>query len=107
MYRIRVGDYRIVYEVFVPSKIVEIQRVRHRKRRVPQVISRAQVAPRHAPVCEAMLRSVAAAGEAELNEHWRCQVQLGNEEDTRTRSTNPVQKRFQRLQLVDLRHHVA
>lgn len=30
-YRIRVGDYRVVYEVFVPSKIVEIQRVRHRK----------------------------------------------------------------------------
>ena len=30
-YRIRVGDYRIVYEVFVPSQIVEIQRVRHRK----------------------------------------------------------------------------
>ncbi|MEP6709014.1 MAG: type II toxin-antitoxin system RelE/ParE family toxin [Verrucomicrobiota bacterium] len=30
-YRIRVGDYRVVYEVFVPSEIVEIQRVRHRK----------------------------------------------------------------------------
>ena len=30
-YRIRIGDYRVVYEVFVPSKIVEIQRVRHRK----------------------------------------------------------------------------
>ena len=30
-YRIRVGDYRVVYEVFVPSKTVEIQRVRHRK----------------------------------------------------------------------------
>ena len=30
-YRIRVGDYRVVYEVFANSKIVEIQRVRHRK----------------------------------------------------------------------------
>ena len=30
-YRIRVGDYRVVYEVFADSKIVEIQRVRHRK----------------------------------------------------------------------------
>jgi len=30
-YRIWVGDYRVVYEVFVPSKIIEIQRVRHRK----------------------------------------------------------------------------
>jgi mRNA interferase RelE/StbE len=30
-YRIRVGDYRIIYEVFVDSKILEIQRVRHRK----------------------------------------------------------------------------
>lgn len=30
-YRIRVGDYRVIYEVFVPSKLVEIQRVRHRK----------------------------------------------------------------------------
>jgi len=30
-YRIRVGDYRVVYEVFTNSKIVEIQRVRHRK----------------------------------------------------------------------------
>ncbi len=30
-YRIRVGDYRIVYEVFAESGIVEIQRVRHRK----------------------------------------------------------------------------
>ena len=30
-YRIRVGDYRVVYEVFTQSRIVEIQRVRHRK----------------------------------------------------------------------------
>ena len=30
-YRIRVGDYRVVYEVFTNSRIVEIQRVRHRK----------------------------------------------------------------------------
>ena len=30
-YRIRVGDYRIIYEVFGDSRIVEIQRVRHRK----------------------------------------------------------------------------
>jgi mRNA interferase RelE/StbE len=30
-YRLRVGDYRVVYEVLVPSKVVEIQRVRHRK----------------------------------------------------------------------------
>jgi len=30
-YRIRVGDYRILYEVFTDSHIVEIQRVRHRK----------------------------------------------------------------------------
>lgn len=30
-YRIRVGDYRVVYEVFSDSHIVEIQRVRHRK----------------------------------------------------------------------------
>ena len=30
-YRIRVGDYPIVYEVFRESRIVEIQRVRHRK----------------------------------------------------------------------------
>jgi mRNA interferase RelE/StbE len=29
-YRIRVGDYRIVYEIFAPN-IVEIQRIRHRK----------------------------------------------------------------------------
>lgn len=30
-YRIRVGDYRVIYEVFSDSHIVEIQRVRHRK----------------------------------------------------------------------------
>jgi mRNA interferase RelE/StbE len=30
-YRIRVGDYRVVYEIFRDAKIVEIQRVRHRK----------------------------------------------------------------------------
>ena len=30
-YRIRRGDYRIVYEVVAESKLVEIQRVRHRK----------------------------------------------------------------------------
>jgi mRNA interferase RelE/StbE len=30
-YRIRVGDYRVVYEVLRAAKIVEIQRVRHRK----------------------------------------------------------------------------
>jgi mRNA interferase RelE/StbE len=30
-YRIRVGDYRVVYEVLRQSKVVEIQRVRHRK----------------------------------------------------------------------------
>jgi mRNA interferase RelE/StbE len=30
-YRIRLGDYRIVYEVVAESKLVEIQRVRHRK----------------------------------------------------------------------------
>ena len=30
-YRIRFGDYRIVYEVVAESKLVEIQRVRHRK----------------------------------------------------------------------------
>ena len=30
-YRIRVGDYRVIYEVFSDSNIVEIQRVRHRK----------------------------------------------------------------------------
>ena len=30
-YRIRLGDYRIIYEVVTESKLVEIQRVRHRK----------------------------------------------------------------------------
>ena len=30
-YRIRIGDYRVVYELFRDAKIVEIQRVRHRK----------------------------------------------------------------------------
>ncbi len=30
-YRIRVGDYRIVYELLREAKIIEIQRVRHRK----------------------------------------------------------------------------
>ena len=30
-WRIRVGDYRVVYEVFTDSHIVEVQRVRHRK----------------------------------------------------------------------------
>ena len=30
-YRIRLGDYRIVYEVVAESKLIEAQRVRHRK----------------------------------------------------------------------------
>ena len=30
-YRVRLGDYRIVYEVVMELKLVEIQRVRHRK----------------------------------------------------------------------------
>jgi len=30
-YRIRVGDYRVIYELLRDRKIVEIQRVRHRK----------------------------------------------------------------------------
>ena len=30
-YRIRVGDYRVIYEVFSDSHIIEVQRVRHRK----------------------------------------------------------------------------
>jgi mRNA interferase RelE/StbE len=30
-YRIRIGDYRVVYELLRNAKIVEIQRVRHRK----------------------------------------------------------------------------
>ncbi len=30
-YRIRVGDYRVIYDVFENSLIIEIVRVRHRK----------------------------------------------------------------------------
>ena len=30
-YRIRIGDYRVVYELLLGSRIIEIQRVRHRK----------------------------------------------------------------------------
>jgi mRNA interferase RelE/StbE len=30
-YRIRVGDYRVIYEVLTESRVVEIERVRHRK----------------------------------------------------------------------------
>ena len=30
-YRIRVGDYRVIYEVCTELRIIEIQRVRHRK----------------------------------------------------------------------------
>jgi mRNA interferase RelE/StbE len=30
-YRIRIRDYRVVYEVVAAAKLVEIQRVRHRK----------------------------------------------------------------------------
>ena len=30
-YRIRLGDYGVVYEVVVELKLIEIQRVRHRK----------------------------------------------------------------------------
>ena len=30
-FRIRVGDYRVVYEAFTQSRIIEVQRVRHRK----------------------------------------------------------------------------
>ena len=30
-YRIRVGDYRVVYELLRDANIVEIQRVRHRR----------------------------------------------------------------------------
>ena len=30
-YRIRVGDYRVIYEVFSDLQIIEVQRVRHRK----------------------------------------------------------------------------
>jgi mRNA interferase RelE/StbE len=31
VFRIRVGDYRVVYEVLMAARVVEIQRVRHRK----------------------------------------------------------------------------
>jgi mRNA interferase RelE/StbE len=30
-YRIRLGDYRVVYQVFTDSRTVTIERVRHRK----------------------------------------------------------------------------
>jgi len=30
-YRIRIGDYRVIYEIFAESRVVEVQRVRHRK----------------------------------------------------------------------------
>jgi mRNA interferase RelE/StbE len=30
-FRIRIGDYRVVYEVFTDQRIIEIERVRHRK----------------------------------------------------------------------------
>ena len=30
-YRIRLGDYRVVYEVVAEVNLIEIQRVRHRK----------------------------------------------------------------------------
>ena len=30
-YRIRVGDYRVIYELLRQTSLVEIQRVRHRK----------------------------------------------------------------------------
>ena len=30
-YRIRIGDYRVIYEVLTEARIIEIQRVRHRK----------------------------------------------------------------------------
>jgi mRNA interferase RelE/StbE len=30
-YRIRLGDYRVVYEIVIELKLIEIQRVRHRK----------------------------------------------------------------------------
>ena len=30
-FRIRTGDYRVVYEVYAATKIVEIQRIRHRR----------------------------------------------------------------------------
>jgi len=31
LYRIRVGDYRIVYSVDINSKVVTIERIKHRK----------------------------------------------------------------------------
>jgi mRNA interferase RelE/StbE len=30
-YRIRIGDYRVIYEVLLGRKLIEVQRVRHRK----------------------------------------------------------------------------
>ncbi|NKB24638.1 MAG: type II toxin-antitoxin system mRNA interferase toxin, RelE/StbE family [Kiritimatiellae bacterium] len=30
-YRIRIGNYRVIYEVFEHTIVIEIQRVRHRK----------------------------------------------------------------------------
>lgn len=30
-HRIRVGDYRVIYEAFPGQQIIEVQRVRHRK----------------------------------------------------------------------------
>ena len=30
-YRIRIGDYRVIYEVFSDSQLIEVQRIRHRK----------------------------------------------------------------------------
>jgi mRNA interferase RelE/StbE len=30
-YRIRIGDYRVIYEVISATNLVEVQRVRHRK----------------------------------------------------------------------------
>ena len=30
-YRIRIGNYRVIYEVFGDTQIIEVQRVRHRK----------------------------------------------------------------------------
>ena len=29
-FRIRIGDYRVIYEVFSQTNVVEVQRVRHR-----------------------------------------------------------------------------
>jgi mRNA interferase RelE/StbE len=31
IYRLRVGDYRVIYELLREASVVEIQRVRHRK----------------------------------------------------------------------------